>query len=86
AIFCGADFWQDKTQNAVNPIGFTSILTKYWRKSARKKRGSDYARHPTHFITGKDPVCFQHLNHLLISAFYIFTFYHIKKGNCNASS
>ncbi|MBR3816816.1 MAG: hypothetical protein IKJ27_08840, partial [Clostridia bacterium] len=44
--FCGADFWQDKTQNAVNPIGFTSILTKYWRKSARKKRGSDYARHP----------------------------------------
>ncbi|MBR3815444.1 MAG: hypothetical protein IKJ27_01820, partial [Clostridia bacterium] len=47
AIFCGADFWQDKTQNAVNPIGFTSILTKYWRKSARKKRGSDYARHPT---------------------------------------
>ncbi|MBR3816976.1 MAG: hypothetical protein IKJ27_09650, partial [Clostridia bacterium] len=46
AIFCGADFWQDKTQNAVNPIGFTSILTKYWRKSARKKRGSDYARHP----------------------------------------
>jgi len=47
AIFCGADFWQDKTQNAVNPIGFTSILTKYWQKSARKKRGSDYARYPT---------------------------------------
>ncbi|MBQ9914188.1 MAG: hypothetical protein IJO73_08160, partial [Clostridia bacterium] len=46
AIFCGADFWQDKAQNAVNPIGFTSILTKCWRKSARKKRGSDYARHP----------------------------------------
>ncbi|MBQ9912804.1 MAG: hypothetical protein IJO73_01100, partial [Clostridia bacterium] len=48
AIFCGADFWQDKAQNAVNPIGFTSILTKCWRKSARKKRGSDYARHPSH--------------------------------------
>ncbi len=36
-IFSIADFWQDEAQNAVNPFGFTSILTKYWRKSAFKK-------------------------------------------------
>ncbi|MBQ6872827.1 MAG: hypothetical protein IJO24_00800, partial [Clostridia bacterium] len=44
-IFCGSDFWHIKAQNAVNPAGFTSILTKRWRKSAPQKTGSDYTRH-----------------------------------------
>jgi len=45
-IFFEADFWQIKAQNTANPVGFASILTKNWRKSARKKRVSDYTRHP----------------------------------------
>jgi len=36
--FFGTDFRQIKAQNAVNPVGFTSILTMSWRKSAPKKR------------------------------------------------
>ena len=35
---------QGKT--GVNPFGLTRILTKKWRKSADKKHGSDYYRHP----------------------------------------
>ncbi|MBQ6872703.1 MAG: hypothetical protein IJO24_00170, partial [Clostridia bacterium] len=46
-IFCGSDFWHIKAQNAVNPAGFTSILTKRWRKYAPQKTGSDYTRHLT---------------------------------------
>ncbi|MBQ2963275.1 MAG: hypothetical protein IJE14_01310 [Clostridia bacterium] len=45
-IFCEADFCHIKAQNAVNPDGFTSILTMRWRKSAPQKTESDYSRHP----------------------------------------
>jgi len=36
-----------KAQNAVNPDGFTSILTRNERKSAFLKRCSDYSLYPT---------------------------------------
>ncbi|HIW86600.1 MAG TPA: hypothetical protein IAA48_08915, partial [Candidatus Eubacterium faecipullorum] len=38
AIFYGADFSSGKAQNAVNPFGLTSILTKHEGKSAHKKQ------------------------------------------------
>jgi len=41
-----ADFCEDEAQNAVNPDGLTSILTKYERKSAFSKRSSDYSLYP----------------------------------------
>ena len=40
--FYKADFWLCKAQNAVNPFGFTSILTQNERKFAFLKRCSDY--------------------------------------------
>ena len=37
---------QSEAQNAVNPNGLTSILTRQCEKSTLKKRGSDYSRLP----------------------------------------
>ena len=37
-IFWGADFLQSEAQNAVNPNGLTSILTRQCEKSTLKKR------------------------------------------------
>ncbi|MBR3754063.1 MAG: hypothetical protein IKK49_03035 [Clostridia bacterium] len=51
-IFCKADFWHIKAQNAVNPDGFTSILTKRWQKSALQKTSLDYTRHPKQIMEG----------------------------------
>jgi len=44
--FLSRGFLAIQGKNTVNPFGFTSILTKKWRKSSDKKHGSDYYRHP----------------------------------------
>ena len=41
---------QSKAQNAVNPCGLTSILTRQCEKSALKKRVRIYSRLPKHII------------------------------------
>ena len=40
-----AHFWSIKAQNAVNPFGLTSILTKSEQNIRLFKTGSDYSSH-----------------------------------------
>ena len=49
-IVCRFGLNQGKAQNAVNPSGLTSILTKSKGKSATINRGSDYCRYPKRWI------------------------------------
>ena len=49
-----ADLVLIKAQNAVNPFGLTSILTKSKGKSATINRGSDYYRYPRRILMEKE--------------------------------
>ena len=46
ADFLSRRFLAIQGKTGVNPFGLTRILTQKWRKSADKKHGSDYYRHP----------------------------------------
>ena len=56
-----ADLVLIKAQNAVNPFGLTSILTKSKGKSATINRGSDYYRYPKQRHQFHPPVRHQQL-------------------------